>query len=91
MPRRPWFLLVLSIAVGIVGCQRAPASAEKPHASPAKVARPVSESQFNTIELVSEAVQRLGLETAKVEQREMSPIRSYGAELVLPEIGRAHV
>ncbi|MDZ4686115.1 MAG: efflux RND transporter periplasmic adaptor subunit [Planctomycetaceae bacterium] len=75
----------MSVIVGALpGCQRTSSAPAKAHASPAKVAHPVSESQLNTVELLPEAVQRLGLETAVVEQRELSRVRPYGAELMLP-------
>ena len=76
-----WMLVV---ALGVAGCRQATPAASAKHASPAKTDRHVSESQLNTIELTPEAVQRLGLTTAKVQQRDMHRTRAYGAEMVLP-------
>jgi RND family efflux transporter MFP subunit len=39
---------------------------------------------LNTVELVADAVKRLGIEVATVEMREVRRERPYGAELVLP-------
>lgn len=56
----------------------------KPVVSHAKVARPVSESDLNAVELSPAAVERLGLKLQAVEVRSMPRSRSYGAEMVLP-------
>lgn len=68
----------------LVGCQPASSGPPKSTSPPAKVAQPVTEAKLNTIELRSEAVQRLAIETAVVEARQMRRSRPYGAELVLP-------
>lgn len=84
MSRRSGLILSVIVAAGVAGCQPKSSSAPQLHTSPAKTDRPVSESQLNTIELTEDAVRRLGLVTAIVEQREMRRARAYGAEIVLP-------
>lgn len=75
----------LAIFVSLLsGCQPTKSSGAKPAASPAKMTHPVVESQLNTIELTEEAVKRLGLQTATVEERTMVRTRPYGADIVLP-------
>ncbi|MFO1023385.1 MAG: efflux RND transporter periplasmic adaptor subunit [Planctomycetales bacterium] len=76
------FALVLPIA----GCEKPKDNvADKPHGpSPAKVSRPVSETQLNVVELTPEAVARLGLKTEIVGERSMPRRRAYGADVVLP-------
>jgi multidrug efflux pump subunit AcrA (membrane-fusion protein) len=65
------------------GCGRKPAGAAKPEA-PAKVANPPKETKLNTIELTEEAEKRLGLQTAKVEERAFVRQRPYAGEVTLP-------
>ncbi|WP_202799970.1 efflux RND transporter periplasmic adaptor subunit [Schlesneria paludicola] len=80
--------LVLSASVMIVsanGCQKEASSAAKSAPiTAAKTTYPVSEGKLNTIELTDAAVGRLGVETAKVEERTMSRSRPYGADIILP-------
>lgn len=71
-------------AIMVMGCQRSSGTSAKPAVSPAKTTHPVVESQLNTIELTEEAVHRLGLQTARVEERTMTRTRQYGADIVLP-------
>lgn len=82
----PWTGCVIAFVVVIVsGCQRTPpAAVAKAAEKPAQTSHPVSESQLNTIELTEDAVRRLGLVIATVEERAMVRTRPYGADLVLP-------
>lgn len=83
-----WFAAMLLVSCAtLVGCQPSSSSAPPAHASPAKVAQPVTEAKLNTLELLPEAVKRLAIETAPVETRPMRRTRPYGAELVLPTAG----
>ncbi|MBS0204573.1 MAG: HlyD family efflux transporter periplasmic adaptor subunit [Planctomycetes bacterium] len=66
-----------------VGCNKTSAPS-KEHVSPAKTSHPVAEASLNTIELTADAVTRLGLQTAVVEERSMIRTRPYGADIVLP-------
>jgi membrane fusion protein, heavy metal efflux system len=74
--------IVLGIIVG-VGCRQKAVAPAKP-AAPAKVAHAAKETDLNTIELTPEAEERLGIETAAVERREIRRRRTYGGEVVLP-------
>jgi len=71
-------------SLALIGCQRSTTSTAKPAASPAKATHPVVESQLNVLELTEDAVRRLGLKTAPVEERSMTRTRPYGADIVLP-------
>ncbi len=79
---------VIGIAVVVLllsGCEpKAAAPTKATSTPPAKVGTIVSEGTLNTMELTPEAVQRLGIETAAIEIREMRRMRAYGAELMLP-------
>lgn len=77
-----WLLIVLGIVMSI-GCHQKTAAPAKP-AAPAKVAHAAKETDLNTIELTPEAVERLGIETAAVERREVRRRRTFGGEVVLP-------
>ncbi len=67
------------------GCQRSSNTTGKSTPDPAaKASHPVSESQLNKIDLTEDAVRRLGLQTAVVEERTMTRQRPYGADIVLP-------
>ncbi|HEX7379525.1 MAG TPA: efflux RND transporter periplasmic adaptor subunit [Pirellulales bacterium] len=80
-PRRlfAWTLLPLLA----VGCQRQAHGTVKAE-PPAKVAQIASETKLNTIELTPQAAQRLGVETAAVESRQVARRRTYGGEITLP-------
>jgi membrane fusion protein, heavy metal efflux system len=77
-----WMGMALLAAGG--GCAQSLATPAKTSASPAKTSSPVAEAKLNTIELTEEAVRRLGLVTAAVEERTMLRTRPYGADVVLP-------
>ena len=66
------------------GCQQSQPASAKPAEKPAKTSHPVAEALLNTIELTADAVRRLGLEFATVEERKMVRTRPYGADIVLP-------
>lgn len=68
-----------------IGCQRTTSDSSKTAAvPPSKTTYPVSEASLNTIELTEDAVRRLGLETHSVTLRPMVRMRSYGADVLLP-------
>src|SRR5438445_1154822 len=76
--------LLLTIAgLCAAGCKPAEKKAEA-HPSPAKVDKVQQEAELNKIVLTPEAEQRLGLATAEVEVKQISRVRSYGGEIVLP-------
>jgi RND family efflux transporter MFP subunit len=62
------------------------AKAPKPEAlpAPAKVPNPVKEDQINAIILTPEAIARLGLRTALVEEKPLQRTRVYGGEVAIP-------
>ena len=66
------------------GCQQSQSAPTKTTEKPAKTSHPVAEALLNTIELTADAVRRLGLEIATVEERKMVRTRPYGAEIALP-------
>src|SRR5689334_12776370 len=69
-----WLLLV---ALGAAtGCDRHMTTPAKAHPAPAKADRIVAEAELNTIQLTPEALDRLGLKTSAVEQRQMRRVRS---------------
>lgn len=74
-------MMWLAITVPLASCgggAPAPAAA----AAPAKVANAVPEAALATLTLTDGARQRLGIETAAVEQRPMSGIRLLGGEIL---------
>ena len=79
--------LVAAVVTGLIGgsaCQKPAASSTKPPPAPASTSHPVSESDLNTITLTEKAVERLGLATAVVAERNMLRTRPYGSDIVLP-------
>jgi membrane fusion protein, heavy metal efflux system len=74
----------LCLPWGLLGCgsSEAPAKAT----APAKVTAGVTEASLTTITLTADAVGRLGIETAVVEQRGMVRTRTVGGE-VMPAAG----
>lgn len=84
--------LALAAAVG-AGAWRlatekpAAASTEKPPA-PAAVAKVVKEDDLNTVTLTEEAVKRIGLKLAPVENKAVRRVRVYGGEVTVP-VGRS--
>jgi len=77
---------IISVTIGLVGCQRAASSsaAKATAAPPAKVANIAKEDQLNTIELTPKAAERLGITTFAVEMRSVRRTRTYGGEVILP-------
>ncbi|HEX4149167.1 MAG TPA: efflux transporter periplasmic adaptor subunit, partial [Pirellulales bacterium] len=69
-----WLVICLAL---LAGCTK-PKSESKP------AAKVVQEDQLNTLQLTSEAVQRLGIALAPVEVRPLERLRSYGGEVALP-------
>lgn len=84
------FLLALLLAGGgYVGWRllaTQPKSADKslPPAIPATVRNPLKEELVNTIILTAEADQRLALQTASVERKQIRRTRTYGGEAFVP-------
>ena len=76
-------IIVAVVSLTGIGCQQSTTTAKSAQ-SPAKNSHPVSESQLNKIDLTEDAVRRLGLRTAVVEERTMTRQRPYGADIVLP-------
>lgn len=78
----------LAVAVGGIGASGGCKPAEKKadaHPSPAKVDKVQQEGELNKIVLDAEAEKtRLGIQTAPVEMRPISRVRSYGGEIALP-------
>ncbi len=77
-------VVLLAIITSAIGCQRSQPATSKSATSPAKTSHPVAEATLNTIELTDDAIRRLGLVTAVVEERTMRRSRPYGADVVLP-------
>ena len=75
---------IFTTVLFVGGCGHSNSPVPKVTTAAAKTTHPVSEAQLNTIELTEEAVRRLGLKTAAVEQRSLPRSRVYGAEVVLP-------
>jgi cobalt-zinc-cadmium efflux system membrane fusion protein len=66
---------------------KAPEGTPSKYASPATVAKPVTEDDLNTIMLTPEAEQRLGVRTAAIERKAVRRVRVYGGEVMVP-VGR---
>ena len=81
--RRGAYIIVFFVLVA-GGCQQSQPAPTKTTEKPAKTSHPVAEALLNTIELTADAVRRLGLEIATVEERKMVRTRPYGAEIALP-------
>jgi len=58
------------------------------HEAPAHVENPPVEAELSTMTLTPKAVERLGIETTRIELREVRRTRTYGGELMAPP-GRA--
>ena len=63
----------------LLGCGSPPSPAKA--TAPAKVTAGVTEASLTTITLTAQAVERLGIETAAVEQRGMVRTRTVGVEM----------
>ncbi len=74
-------LILLAFLAGIWSCARdiQPSSSAAP---PAKVANGVKESELATVTLSPEAEQRLGIETAPVENRQVARMLRLGGEII---------
>ncbi len=60
------------------------AGADGGGAGPSRVEHPVAEGELNRLVLTREAVERLGIATAKVERRKVGAVRLYGGLVLLP-------
>ncbi|HJT36665.1 MAG TPA: efflux RND transporter periplasmic adaptor subunit [Pirellulales bacterium] len=78
-----WALAIVLIAACLTGCGKKPAAAAKKEA-PFKLDHPGVEAKLNTITLLPEAEEHLGLKTAPVEMRTIRQRRVYGGDVVLP-------
>ena len=56
--------------------------ADKKNAAPAKIDNPVKESELTTITLIEAAKKRLGIQTVRMEYREIERTRLYGGEII---------
>lgn len=74
---------ILFLSLTAIGCDRAVSQPAKSPA-PATVATIAHEDQLNTIKLTTDAERRLGIQTAPIELRKSSRLRTYGGEIVLP-------
>jgi len=81
------FVCVVLMLFSLSGCSKKPSSPEK-HQSPAEILKPVKETDLTTIILTGEAVERLGIELAVVEERYMEKHKTYGGDIV-PVSGRS--
>ena len=71
---------LLLMLAGIWGCSKKAETKEKPP-PPAEVQNAVKETDLTTITLTPEAVKRLGIQTAPVEQRVLERTRKFGGEI----------
>lgn len=78
-----WALAIVLVAAGLTGCGKKPAAAAKKEA-PFRLDHPGNESALNTITLLPESEEHLGLKTAPVELRSVRKRRVYGGDVVLP-------
>ncbi len=81
--RRFLRLSVLWIPLALAACGGQPPAAPATAAA-AKVAAPVTEAALTSITLSPEAVSRLGIETARVEQRGVTRSRLLGGDVIPP-------
>jgi len=79
-PKTQSWVGLLICAVAFAGCRQ---DVEKA-AAPAKVENPTHEADLTTVELSTDAFQRLGITVAPVEQRTLRRRRTFGGEIVLP-------
>jgi membrane fusion protein, heavy metal efflux system len=78
-------LVIVSLAgVFVSGCSGGSSTAAKADA-PAHVEAPRPEAELTTVKLSSEAVKRLGIETAVAKIDTAAATRSYGGEITVPE------
>jgi membrane fusion protein, heavy metal efflux system len=72
---------LLSCALLLTSCGRSE-TGPRPASPPAKVTSPVTEATLTTVTLTADAVTRLGIETAAVEERGVARTRTVGGEVV---------
>jgi cobalt-zinc-cadmium efflux system membrane fusion protein len=78
-------LVIVSLSgVFVSGCSGGSSTAPKADA-PAHVEAPRPEAELTTVKLSSEAVKRLGIETAVAKIDTAAATRSYGGEIAVPE------
>ena len=86
-PSWTWTACVMSaccISLSVAGCNRGGGTSTTAKQSPAQVSAVVNEEQLNTIQLSPAAEERLAIATAAVETRDVSRVRVYGGEILLP-------
>ena len=66
------------------GCHKESKTPKTAATGPSKVANIAKEDQLNTIVLTEKAEERLGIQTAAVEVRQVRRTRTYGGEVTLP-------
>ncbi len=79
-------LSLLCLPVALMACSGPPSAPPAASVAAAKVASPVSEASLTSITLTAEAVARLGIVTAAVEQRGVTRSRTLGGD-VMPTAG----
>ncbi len=73
--------VAIGVGLALAGCGGGESAST---AAPDHVENAVPESQLTTISLTAAAVQRLGIETARVERRTVKMTRMFGGELLVP-------
>lgn len=80
--QRWWTLTLLGLALSTTGCGGSDSASPAKAVPPATVAGAVTEAALTTITLTVEAVSRLGVETAMVEERSLTRTRTLGGEVM---------
>lgn len=83
---RTWVLPLLSI----MACTAGFAADQGSKPSPAKLDKPMKETDLATITLTEEAVKRLGIATAVIEKRKVERSRTFGGEMIVPGVARTN-
>jgi len=83
MIRKTFFPILFSLDLGCSALRCAAADAS-PSPGPATVTNALKESALTTVTLTEQAVKRLGIETARVETKQVQRARLFGGELIVP-------
>jgi cobalt-zinc-cadmium efflux system membrane fusion protein len=71
-------------SMGLLALTACVAPSAAPHAAPASVENPISETDLTRVRMHPEAVARLGIETTTVEAGAVADVRLVGGEVVIP-------